>query len=68
MIRHRYDRAGEIVEDDSGPELFRVHDPRCRDGWLGEDGDGRLIPCLTCRPHLAGRRERFHHMLNGSPS
>lgn len=31
----------------------RTHDPRCRRGWLGEDEDGRPIPCLTCRPHLA---------------
>lgn len=33
--------------------LPRVHDSRCRSGWLGEDVDGRPVPCLTCRPHLA---------------
>lgn len=31
------------------------HDPRCRDGWLGEDDAGHPIPCLQCRPHLAAR-------------
>jgi len=29
-----------------------THDERCRRGWLGEDDEGRPIPCLTCRPHL----------------
>jgi hypothetical protein len=29
------------------------HMARCRDGWLGEDNDGRPVPCLHCRPHLA---------------
>lgn len=32
-----------------------AHDPRCCDGWLGEDLDGRLVPCLACRPHLLDR-------------
>jgi hypothetical protein len=32
-----------------------AHDPSCRDGWLGEDLDGRLVPCLRCRPHLVDR-------------
>lgn len=30
----------------------RRHTKRCRNGWLGEDPDGRPIPCLRCRPHL----------------
>jgi hypothetical protein len=40
-----------------------AHNPNCRDGWLGEDEDGRLVPCLTCRPHLTDRRERFRRQL-----
>lgn len=27
-------------------------DHRCARGWVGEDDDGRPIPCLTCKPHL----------------
>lgn len=30
-----------------------VHDARCENGWLGEDEDGRPVPCRACRPHLA---------------
>lgn len=35
--------------DDAEP---REHNPDCRNGWLGADLDGRMIPCLTCKPHL----------------
>ncbi|RJO74148.1 hypothetical protein D5S18_18520 [Nocardia panacis] len=48
------DRTGEPVEpdDDSAP----WHDPRCRGtGWLGDDNEGRPIPCLVCKAHLATR-------------
>lgn len=47
----------QAAEDDTTatePE----HDPRCRDGWLGDDAHDRPIPCLTCRPHLAPRHRR----------
>lgn len=27
----------------------------CRDGWVGEDLDGRPFPCPTCRPKAAAR-------------
>ncbi|WP_433608725.1 hypothetical protein [Prescottella agglutinans] len=43
------DRTGEPVDD---TDIRPPHDPRCRNGWLGEDIDGRVIPCLRCRPHL----------------
>ena len=36
------DRTG----DDSGTQHH------CRNGWNGEDEQGRPIPCLICRPHL----------------
>lgn len=45
------DRFGDTAED-TGDDLPE-HDPRCRDGWLGTDHDGRPEPCLRCRPHLA---------------
>ncbi|WP_406234958.1 hypothetical protein [Nocardia sp. NBC_01009] len=44
------DRTVEPV-DDSAP----WHSPDCRDGWLGYDRQGRLIPCLVCRDHLINR-------------
>lgn len=48
-----HDRTGERVEDDALTRNHPIaHDPRCRRGWLGEDLDGRPIPCLRCRPHL----------------
>lgn len=46
----RHDRTGEPIDDTTEPA---PHDPQCRSGWLGEDLDGRPIPCLICRPHLA---------------
>ena len=57
------DRYGErLSEDESLTDNRSVrsvaHDPACTAGWLGEDGAGRLVPCLTCRPHLVGRRDR----------
>lgn len=33
----------------------RRHDEECRDGWRGEDDEGRPRPCLVCRPWLAHR-------------
>lgn len=45
-----HDRPGAPVD---GPaEVVPLHSPRGRDGWLGEDSEGRPIPCLQCRPHL----------------
>lgn len=43
----------ELEEERSREEAAaKVHDPRCRRGWLGETEDGHPIPCLHCRPHL----------------
>lgn len=69
MTRLRRDRTGELIEDDE-PDLVlhRDHDPRCRDGWLGEDDDGRLIPCLTCRPHLVAKRAHLARIFDGRPA
>lgn len=68
QLMARHDRTGELIDDadtDTLPPPYRGHDPRCRDGWLGEDPDGRIRPCLTCRPHLAHRDERLRHQLQG---
>jgi hypothetical protein len=35
----------------AGDEL--THAVQCHNGWLGEDDEGRPIPCLRCRPSLA---------------
>lgn len=32
-----------------------LHNPKCADGWLGEDDHGRPVPCEHCRPHLYRR-------------
>lgn len=41
-----YDRTGEPVDLDD-------HDPATCPKWLGEDDEGRPIPCLRCKTHLA---------------
>lgn len=47
----RYDRYGEPIDDDE-PTAYSPAEHQCDQGWLGEDHDGRPIPCLVCRPHL----------------
>jgi hypothetical protein len=47
------DRYGDEV--DSTQPIRAPHNTDCRSGWLGEDLDGRMIPCLQCKPHLARR-------------
>ena len=44
----RRDRDGSILEPDPMPEPHT-----CRRGWRGTDPEGRPIPCLICKPHLA---------------
>ncbi|TFV67224.1 UNVERIFIED_ORG: hypothetical protein E4P37_03440 [Bacillus sp. AZ43] len=63
----RYDRTGEPIEDDdpAPTTATQAHDPTCRGGWLGEDDDGRLVPCLTCRPWIAERRQHLARLLAG---
>lgn len=51
MIRRG--RDGELVEVDDPPEPTprpRAH--ACAGGWIGEDREGRPVPCRTCKPHL----------------
>lgn len=48
----RRDRDGSPLEQDDDDQ---VDAHVCVDGWLGFDTDERPAPCLTCRPHLAGR-------------
>ncbi len=56
------DRNGDLY-DEPPPD---PHD-RCVDGWLGEDTDGRPIPCLRCRPHLRDRRCRRDQRVTTTP-
>ncbi|MBM4640467.1 hypothetical protein GS448_15850 [Rhodococcus hoagii] len=59
-----HDRTGERVDDDALTQSHPItHDPRCHKGWLGEDPDGRLIPCLRCRPHLLKTADVNDHAL-----
>jgi hypothetical protein len=59
MTRH-YDRTGEPIEDEpvdvSSNLVPTTALGHCDDGWLGEDNDGRLIPCTECKPHLVDRK------------
>lgn len=45
-----------LAEAEAEARQPALHDPRCVGGWLGDDPEGRPIPCLQCRPHLAGAR------------
>ena len=51
-------RAAEAERLVDELEAQRRHRVECRDGWRGEDEDGRPRPCLTCRPWLARRECR----------
>ncbi|QSE90307.1 hypothetical protein JWS13_17610 [Rhodococcus pseudokoreensis] len=46
-------RFGEDVE--AATPSNRPHHLDCKRGWLGQDLDGRPIPCIQCKPHLAHR-------------
>ncbi|WP_341359069.1 hypothetical protein V5H98_15200 [Georgenia sp. M64] len=56
----RRDRDGELVPE--GFDLATVHvcmgitGGRGR-GWLGQDAQGRPIPCPVCKPHTARGRD-----------
>lgn len=60
-MARRYDRTGDLIEDDLDHAV--EHDALCVAGWLPDDPMGRAVPCLTCRPHLAGRRIRFERQI-----
>jgi len=46
------DRYGDDAEPNRGDTTTVPHNPDCSNGFLGTDLDGRMIPCLKCRPHL----------------
>lgn len=46
-------REAEVERQAEELEAQRRHDAECRDGWRGEDEDGRPRPCRVCRPWLA---------------
>jgi hypothetical protein len=63
-VTGRRDRYGELVDDEPLEEATSsAHDPRCRDGWLSDTDDGRAVPCLICRSHLAHRRDHLARLL-----
>lgn len=47
-------------------------DPRCGNGcppkWIGHDEQGRPIPCLQCKPHLAKTRSEVADYAQSQPS
>ena len=43
------------AEHEREQAVAALHDPRCRNGWLGETPQGHPIPCTHCRPHLKAR-------------
>lgn len=46
------ERREAEAEAQAAAELDRRrHAETCRDGWLGEDSQGRPIACPRCRPH-----------------
>jgi hypothetical protein len=48
------DEVAELREAEAETSLGSAvtHSPHCQNGWLGEDDDGRPLPCPHCRPHL----------------
>lgn len=40
-------RAQDAVRD---AQARRAHAERCHAGWLGEDAQGRPVPCPACHP------------------
>jgi hypothetical protein len=49
------------------PQPRSCRDPRCRKGWIGTDDEGRPIPCLACKPHLA-KTTTTHDFAESTPS
>jgi hypothetical protein len=49
-------RDGEVLEDEALPAPRPAH--HCVLGWVGEDAEGRPVPCLICRPHVLEQRRR----------
>jgi hypothetical protein len=48
----REQREAEQARLEQAAAHRREHDERCRSGWLGDDAEGRPIPCPVHRPHL----------------
>lgn len=49
----REQREAQAEQEATEHEQQQAHSLACSRGWLGEDSDGRPIPCLRCRPWLA---------------
>ena len=50
-----------LTDNDAQPDYHQPpeHDSRCRNGWIGGRNTDTPIPCLTCKPHLAGPRTHY---------
>lgn len=61
MTPGQLDRFGDRLDIEDIADEPRPH--RCRNGFQGEDDQGRPIPCVICRAELAQRirdqRERW---------
>jgi hypothetical protein len=53
--------------DPDAVDLDDDHNPANCPGWLGEDREGRPIPCLRCKPDLA-RRSVINDYAERAPS
>ncbi|NPC96612.1 hypothetical protein [Nocardioides sp. zg-DK7169] len=49
----REHREAEAARLEAEAAAQREHAETCRGGWLGEDDEGRPVPCRRCRPWLA---------------
>lgn len=45
-------REAERAQAEAEVSERERHVRECRDGWRGEDSEGRPVPCTQCRPHL----------------
>jgi hypothetical protein len=50
-------------EDRPDPDDLDDGRHRCTDGWLGEDLQGRPIPCQVCRRSTVERRAQLRRRL-----
>jgi hypothetical protein len=50
------------------PQPRTCRNPNCRKGWLGEDDEGRPIPCLECKDHLLRGTSTTHDFAERIPS
>ena len=55
-MREAFRRA---VGGDQAPARIPIPACACRNGWIGEDPEGRPIPCPNCKPRYGNREPLF---------